>query len=79
MCLAIPMQIEVIEGFRGQCCAKGVFREVNLFLLQDQNPKVGDHVLVHLGYAIQVIAADEAHRYWEAFETVLSREAPRDA
>ncbi|MDR3394601.1 MAG: HypC/HybG/HupF family hydrogenase formation chaperone, partial [Parasulfuritortus sp.] len=31
MCLAIPMQIEAIEGFIARCQAKGVRREVSLF------------------------------------------------
>lgn len=35
-------------------------RHVNLFLLQDQLPVVGDFVVVHVGYAIQIIAADSS-------------------
>jgi len=43
MCLAIPMRVDRIEGFLAQCSIKGVSREVNLFLLQDQDVSVGDH------------------------------------
>lgn len=73
MCLAVPMAVDSIDGFRAQCSSKGVSRDVNLFLLQDQIVEVGDHVLVHLGYAIQLISAEEAQRYWDAFDEVLAQ------
>lgn len=73
MCLAVPMQVDRINGFLADCSSKGVSREVNLFLLQDQPLQVGDHVLVHLGYAIQRIDAAEARRYWDAFDEVLAK------
>lgn len=73
MCLAVPMQVDVIDGFKAQCSTKGVSRDVNLYLLQDQPVLTGDYVLVHLGYAIQIISAAEARRYWEAFDEVLAK------
>ncbi len=73
MCLAVPMQVDAIQGFQARCSSKGVSREVNLFLLQDQTVAMGDHVLVHLGYAIQIIDAAEAQRYWVAFDEVLAQ------
>lgn len=72
MCLAVPMQIDAIDGFLARCSVKGVSREVNLFLLQDGLPAVGDHVLVHLGYAIQILDPSEALRRWETFDAVLA-------
>ncbi len=42
MCLAIPMQISHIDGYNARCTAKGVQREVELFLLQDDDMQVGD-------------------------------------
>lgn len=74
MCLAIPMQVDAVQGFLAQCSVKGVSREVNLFLLQDQDVSVGDHVLVHLGYAIQLIDESEAKSTWELFDSVLAAE-----
>lgn len=79
MCLAIPMQVDVVDGFLAQCSAKGVSRTVNLFLIQDCLPKVGEHVLVHLGYALQIIDESEAHRHWEAFDDVLAIQDSRHA
>ena len=80
MCLAIPMQVDTIDGFLARCSTKGVSRDVNLFLLQDRPVGVGDYVLVHLGYAIEVLNVAEAQRYWETFDEVLAAtEARADA
>lgn len=72
MCLALPMQIDAIDGFLARCSIKGVSRDVNLFLLQDRPVSVGDYVLVHVGYAIEIIDLAEAERYWETFDEVLA-------
>lgn len=53
MCLGIPMQIIAIDGYNARCEAKGVEREVSLFMLQDESVSVGDYVMIHVGYAIQ--------------------------
>ncbi|NWG86244.1 MAG: HypC/HybG/HupF family hydrogenase formation chaperone [Hydrogenophilaceae bacterium] len=71
MCLAIPMQIEAIDGFSARCQAKGVRREVSLFMLQDEMPAVGDFVMVHVGYAIQTVSEAEARTAWELFDQML--------
>lgn len=72
MCLAIPMQIKRIDGFQALCEAKGVERDVSLFMLQDQPVAEGDHVLVHVGYAIQRVSADEAQQAWLLFDEMLA-------
>ncbi len=71
MCLGIPMQITDINGYNARCEAKGVRREVNLFLMQDAALAPGDFVLVHVGYAIQKISEVEARSSWELFDEVL--------
>ncbi len=68
MCLAIPMQIAEINGFNARCEARGVERDVSLFMLQDQEVKVGDYVMVHVGYAIQKVTPQEARSTWELFD-----------
>jgi len=72
MCLAIPMQVREIQGFNARCEAKGVERDVSLFLLQDQLPAVGDFVVVHVGYAIQIIEPDVARTAWELYDEMLA-------
>ncbi|MFO1427641.1 MAG: HypC/HybG/HupF family hydrogenase formation chaperone [Steroidobacteraceae bacterium] len=75
MCLAVPMQIRRLDGFEAVCEAKGVERTVSLFMLQKEALAVGDHVLVHVGYAIQKISPEDAASTWEVLDEALAREA----
>jgi len=74
MCLAIPMQIVEVDGFNARCEAKGVEREVSLFMLQDQTVEPGEFVMVHVGYAIQKVSAEDARSSWELFDQMLAAE-----
>jgi hydrogenase expression/formation protein HypC len=74
MCLGVPMEVVAIDGFMARCSAKGVERDVSLFLLQDQTVTPGDFVLVHVGYAIQTLAPQEARSIWELLDEMLVRE-----
>ncbi len=59
MCLGIPAQIVSLgEGPRAEVEIGGIQREVDLTLVPEA--RVGDYVLVHVGYAIQRIDEDEA-------------------
>ena len=71
MCLAIPMQIEAIDGFTARCQAKGVWRDVSLFMMQDALPAVGDFVMVHVGYAIQKVSEADARTSWDLLDEIL--------
>lgn len=75
MCLGIPMQVEHIEGFNARCAAKGVSREVSLFLMQGEPVAIGDFVMVHVGYAIQKMSEREARSAWELYDEMLAAEA----
>lgn len=80
MCLAIPMQVVEIDGFNASCEAKGVKREVSLFLMQGDPVAVGDYVMVHVGYAIQKMSVQEARSAWELYDEMLAVETgPPDA
>lgn len=72
MCLAVPMKITSVDGYQCTCEAKGIEREVSLFMLQHENIEPGDHVLVHVGYAIQKVSEQEAADSWELFDQVLA-------
>lgn len=76
MCLAIPMQIESVDGFTARCQAKGIYRDVSLFMMQDELPKVGDFVMVHVGYAIQKVTESDARSAWELFDQILEETSP---
>lgn len=73
MCLAIPMQIEAIDGFTARCQAKGVWRDVSLFMMQDELPAVGDFVMVHVGYAIQKVTETDARTSWDLLDEILEQ------
>ena len=75
MCLAIPMKISHIDGFNATCVAKGVSRVVSLFLLQGENICVGDYVMVHVGYALQLVTYEDAQVTWKLFDEMLQHDA----
>ena len=58
MCLAIPMQIESIEGDMAEVCIADTRRSISVALLD--TPKIGEYVLVHAGFAIHKINEEEA-------------------
>ncbi len=65
MCLAIPMKLVERTEFEGIVELDGVRRRVSLMLLPDA--EVGDHVLVHTGYAIGKVDEREAAEILELF------------
>jgi hydrogenase expression/formation protein HypC len=73
MCLAIPAKVISLEGDRAQVdFGEGVLREVNVTLV---DAKVGDYVLVHAGYAIQVLSEEEAFETLKLWSEILEAEA----
>lgn len=71
MCLGIPMKIIEIDQFTARCEAKGIQRNVSLFMMQDEPVKSGDFVVVHLGYAIQTMTEAEALAAWKIYDEML--------
>lgn len=72
MCLGIPMRIQSIDGFTAKCEAKGIERDVSLFMMQEDKLAVDDFVVVHVGYAIQKITPQEARTAWELYDQMLA-------
>jgi hydrogenase expression/formation protein HypC len=69
MCLAIPAKVIRIQGDKAQVdFGGGVLREVNIQLV---NAKTGNYVLVHAGYAIQVLEEKEALETLQLWNEVL--------
>jgi hydrogenase expression/formation protein HypC len=58
MCLAIPMRLTERDEFEGVVELDGIQRTISLMLLPEA--EVGQHVLVHAGYAIGAVNEDEA-------------------
>jgi hydrogenase expression/formation protein HypC len=63
MCLAIPMVLTERTELEGVVELDGVRRTVSLMLLPDA--EVGDHLLIHAGFAIGSVDADEAAKTLE--------------
>jgi hydrogenase expression/formation protein HypC len=74
MCLAVPMQITSIDGSEARCAARGIERQVSLFMLPEGTVSVGSWVLVHVGYALQVVSEAEARETWDLFDQVTEAE-----
>ncbi|MCB1724265.1 MAG: HypC/HybG/HupF family hydrogenase formation chaperone [Gammaproteobacteria bacterium] len=75
MCLGIPMQVQSVDGFVAHCEAKGIERDVNLFMMQGEDIVAGDFVVVHVGYAIQKISPADARTAWEIYDQMLALES----
>ena len=58
MCLAIPALIKVIEDKEAEVEIGGITRRISLWLTPEA--KVGDYVLLHTGYAINILDQEEA-------------------
>jgi hydrogenase expression/formation protein HypC len=72
MCLAIPAKVKSINEDKAKVdFGEGVLREVNITLV---NARVGDYVLVHAGYAIQVLDEEEALETLRLWNEILETE-----
>jgi len=58
MCLAIPALIKFIEDREADVEVGGITRRISLWLTPEA--RVGDYVLIHTGYAINVLDQAEA-------------------
>ena len=75
MCLGIPMKVMEINDFMARCEAKGIERDVSLFMLQHEDINAGDYVVVHVGYAIQKVTPAEARTAWQLYDEMLEKES----
>lgn len=58
MCLGVPGRVVSIDGDAAVVDFGGVARSVRLELV-DEDVRVGDHVLVHVGFALRRIADED--------------------
>ena len=76
MCLAIPALIKSIEGKEAEAEIGGISRRVSLWLTPEA--EVGDYVLLHTGYAINVIDQEEAEETLRLFEEIAEAAADEE-
>ena len=72
MCLSIPAKILSINGDKARVYLGGAEYNAALNLLDDV--KVGDYVLLHSGFAIQVIDEEEAMETMRLLSEVIEKE-----
>jgi len=72
MCLAIPGKIKSIENTTAKVDFSGVLREVSLNLTPEA--KAGEYVLVHAGFAIQILDEKDAQETLDLFREMYGKE-----
>ncbi len=70
MCLAIPGKIKrIFDDNTAEIQIGGIIKKANLDLIP--KIKVGDYVLLHAGFAIEVIDQKEALEIFRAWEGII--------
>ena len=83
MCLSIPSKVVKVdqENCRATVDTMGVQREVGLDLMEEGDVKVGDYVLIHIGFIMnkidEVDALESLKVYKEIFEKLEEQERER--
>lgn len=73
MCLGIPGEVVEISQDRPDIAkvnVSGVRRAINIGLLTDDPPKVGEWVLIHVGFALSKIDEEEAKAAMDFLESI---------
>ncbi len=82
MCLSIPSKVVEISEDKMMCRVDtfGVKREANLMMMGDDEVKVGDYVLLHIGFVMNKIDEKEALASIETYREILEQmdEAERE-
>jgi hydrogenase expression/formation protein HypC len=73
MCLAVPALIKTIDGAMAEAELGNVMTRVSILLTPDV--REGDYVIMHAGYAIQILDAEEAEAIFELLEKVTGTDA----
>lgn len=72
MCLAVPLRIIEVNGKTAMAEAMGVSREIRVDFITE--PKAGDYVMVHAGFAIERLPERQALEdiaAWEELENAI--------
>lgn len=73
MCLSIPSKITKIDKEHNTATVDtmGMSRDASLDLMEEGSVKVGDYVLIHIGFIMNKIDEEDALASLEAYEEVL--------
>lgn len=70
MCLAVPMKVIEVNDNTATVEVGGTQRTIGLDII-DPKPKIGEYVIVHAGFAINVIDEEEAQVILNDFREML--------
>jgi len=73
MCLGVPGKVIEIEGLTALVDFWGIRRKVALDIV-DEDVTLGDHVLVHVGFAIRRIAPEDLAETLAFFDAMTSED-----
>jgi hydrogenase expression/formation protein HypC len=75
MCLAIPVRVvELRDGEMAVVDLDGIRKEISLALVDDV--RIGDYVILHVGYALARLDPEEAERTLALFASAAGAAAP---
>ncbi|HLJ48696.1 MAG TPA: HypC/HybG/HupF family hydrogenase formation chaperone [Bryobacteraceae bacterium] len=80
MCLAIPakiVELSAVDDNRALIDVVGVRRHIDTSLLQEDPPKPGDWVLIHVGFAMSKISEPDALEQLQTLRMLGEDEAAR--
>lgn len=70
MCLAVPLKLTEINGNTAIGKSLGMRREIRVDFIPE--PKIGDYVIVHAGFAIERLPEQQALEDIEAWEDIAN-------
>ncbi len=75
MCLSIPSKVVKIDTERNVATVDtmGVMREAGLELMQEGDVKIGDFVLLHIGFIMNKIDEDDAMESLKVYKEILEK------
>ena len=73
MCLSIPSKVVKVSDDKTMCTVDtmGVQRDANLMMMDEDDVKVGDYVLLHIGFVMNKIDEEEALASIETYKEIL--------
>jgi hydrogenase expression/formation protein HypC len=75
MCLSIPSKVIKIDKQRNVAVVDtmGVSREAGLELMEDNDVKIGDYVLLHIGFIMNKIDEEDALESLKVYNEILEK------
>lgn len=73
MCLSIPSKVVKIDKENQSCIVDtmGVQREASLMMMAEDDVKIGDFVLIHIGFVMNTISKEDAQISLDTYQELL--------